>query len=284
MGCTDFIEVLNLDGAFIDKTEFIKEFWTSNFQVNAILRPRRFGKTTNLRMLETFFSPKTAANCKQFFDEALLGFKNPQFVLDNFRSHPVVTLDLKDCTGRTWIEMRRWIWSCIRLMVCPYAHDLAETAKNSSFLPTISFNNIDPPANEPDMEQVLGWTMRCLYKVYGKRIVVLVDEYDSPLNHAFRHGYYESASKFFGTFYSFALKSNDALKKACLVGIVEPVGSGILSKLNNISVFSVADARFSRHFGFTLSKIKQKTPGQNISVARFFFGAHAPTFAVCFLF
>ena len=256
MGCTDFIEVLNLDGAFIDKTEFIKEFWTSNFQVNAILRPRRFGKTTNLRMLETFFSLKTAANYKQFFDEALLGFKNPQFVLDNFRAHPVLTLDLKDCTGRTWIEMRRWIWSVIRVMVFPYAHDLAEIAKNSSFLTTIfSFDSIDPPANEPDMEQILGWIMRCLYKVYGKRIVVLVDEYDSPLNHAFRHGYYESASKFFGTFYSFALKSNDALKKACLVGIVEPFGSGILSNLNNIGVFSVADERFSRHFGFTHDEI-----------------------------
>jgi hypothetical protein len=86
---------------------------------------------------------------------------------------------------------------------------------------------------------------------------VLVDEYDSPLNHAFHQGYYKKASEFFGSFYLQALKGNSALEKACLMGFVEFQSAGIFSGLNNICVYSIADEEFSSHFGFTESEISE---------------------------
>jgi hypothetical protein len=90
-----------------------------------------------------------------------------------------------------------------------------------------------------------------------------VDEYDAPLNHAFRHGFYGQASKFFDLFYSSALKGNSALEKACLMGIVEVRGAGILSGLNNIQVCSVADRRYSAFFGFSMDEIGLLVPEES---------------------
>jgi Predicted AAA-ATPase len=86
-------------------------------------------------------------------------------------------------------------------------------------------------------------------------VIVLIDEYDAPLNHAFQKGFYDSASEFFGFFYSNSLKSNDALKRACLMGIVEIRETGILSGLNNMVLFSSKSERYSQYFGFTKEEI-----------------------------
>ena len=105
------------------------------------------------------------------------------------------------------------------------------------------------------MESTLSWLMTSLSDKLKMRVIVLVDEYESPLNHAFREGYYDEACEFFGSFYSQALKGNSSLEKACLMGIVEVRGAGILSGLNNICIYSVADQEYSSYFGFTEKEI-----------------------------
>ena len=105
----------------------------------------------------------------------------------------------------------------------------------------------------PELEEItvvdstLSWLITSLRKKHNKRAIVLVDEYDSPLNHAFRQGFYKEASNFFGSFYSQALKGNSALEKACLMGMEDVRLPG----LNNICVYSLADSRYSSYFGFT---------------------------------
>lgn len=239
--------------AFIDKTEFIKDFMASCYQVNAILRPRRFGKSTNLGMLETFLSHDTSPDYKKFFDGTLVGKYN-DFFEANFRAFPVLYLDLKNCMAETWNDMYGLVWAHLQQMVAPHAKYLARYnnyARDQS-LKTLPYDDQVPPQHT---ELFLGYAMRALHLVCLKKVIVLVDEFDAPLNYAFRHGYYDCASRFFGQMFSFAFKSNTALKRACMVGILQPIGSGILSQLNNIGVFSVADEYFSRHFGFTHEEI-----------------------------
>ena len=236
---------------FIDKTEFIAEFMDSNYEVNVILRPRRFGKSTNLGMLQTFFSHNTPQSYRAFFERSLLG-KNQAFIHQYFRRFPVLFLDLKDCGGNTWNEMYHWVWVSLLKMISPHAHILREYL-DPRYL-TSPYDHI-PPSDKIALS-FLARIMESLCAHYnGTQVIVLVDEFDTPLNTAFQNGYSEAATKFFGHMFSMAFKGNPAMLKVCMVGILEPVGSGILSKLNNVGVFSVAQDCFSRYFGFTHEEI-----------------------------
>jgi Predicted AAA-ATPase len=95
----------------------------------------------------------------------------------------------------------------------------------------------------------------CLHEKYQKKVIVLIDENDTPLNHAFFKGFYEEASEFFGIFYSNGLKSNSAVYKACLMGIVELQGSGFISGLNNLAIYPSDKQQYSQYFGFTKEEI-----------------------------
>jgi hypothetical protein len=148
--------------------------------------------------------------------------------------------------------MYEWIWGCLLKMIFPHMHILQGQMDLGSHLAFVKI----PPTNENVAISILVTAMECLhYHFNGTKVIVLVDEFDAPLNNAVRKGYYEVASQFFLKMFSLALKGNSALKKACLVGIVSPLGAGILSNLNNIGVFSVANKQFSKHFGFTHDEI-----------------------------
>ncbi|KAI3651611.1 hypothetical protein MP228_002914 [Amoeboaphelidium protococcarum] len=175
--------------------------------------------------------------------------------------YPVVVLDLKDCKGESRAQMYESVWQCIREMVLRHRHELAEEITLLSR--DMDFTRMTPPVSVIRVASSLKWLTHELFEKYGKRVVVLVDEYDAPLNHAFRQSYYKEASGFFGMLYSQALKGNSALEKACLMGIVEVRSADILSGLNNIQVFSVADRRYSAFFGFSMDEIGSLIPEES---------------------
>ncbi|KAI3630897.1 hypothetical protein MIR68_012332 [Amoeboaphelidium protococcarum] len=257
IGASNFDEIIEIDALFIDKSLFIKEFMNDGSEVVAILRPRRFGKSTNLSMLKSFLSLNAQP---RHFDRYLIG-KEIYIVEKHCGKYPVVVLDLKDCKGESWAQMYESVWQCIREMVLRHRHELAEEITLLSR--DMDFTRMTPPVSVIRVASSLKWLTTELHTKYGKRVVVLVDEYDAPLNHAFRQGFYKEASGFFGLLYSSALKSNDALKKACLVGIVEVRGAGILSGLNNVQVYSVADRRYSAFFGFSMDEIGSLIPEES---------------------
>jgi len=119
----------------------------------------------------------------------------------------------------------------------------------------INYRDAEGTPNKTNALRFLLRLTTSLYEKYQKEVIVLIDEYDTPLNHAFREGFYKEASEFFGTFYSNGLKGNSALYKACLMGIVEVRGSGILSGLNNLVTCACDKQRFSQYFGFTLDEV-----------------------------
>jgi hypothetical protein len=244
IGTSNFDKIIEENAFVVDKSLFIKEFMDDPFEVSAILRPRRFGKSLNLSMLKSFFSIGAISSD---FDRFFIA-NEKEFVINHCGQYPVIFLDLKDCKGETGEKMYQIIWKLIRQMVALHQEQLKNLDLASFALESpISY----APTNCSVMGNLLAWLTSNLNKKYKNRVIVLVDEYDAPLNHAFRKGYYDQASSFFGSFYSQALKGNSALKKAYLMGIVEVRGAGILSGLNNINVYSVGDERYSQYFGFT---------------------------------
>ena len=147
--------------------------------------------------------------------------------------------------------MKTGLWSCIKDMFEPH---LAEIS-NSKELQGLDFYSLAVPTFS--MELLMMLLISLLFKWSGgKRVIVLVDEYDTPLNSAFQNGFYDAASRFFSRFFSSALKDNKHFEKACLAGIVEARGAHILSTMNNICIYSVSGTRFSAHFGFTMEEIQ----------------------------
>lgn len=255
LGTSDFNKIIESGGLFVDKTLFIKEFIESKTEVDVILRPRRFGKSTNLKMLQSFLSRSTSSNMgsiKQFFESSLIG-QDRKFMTQHFCQYPVVFLSLKNCGGDSWPEMKTELWSCIRDMCRPH---LPEISMASEFA-EVNFNSFSAPDLAIMKELMLRLMEFLCDKSGGKRVVVLVDEYDAPLNRAFQNGFYGEASSFFSRFFTRALKDNTYLQKACFLGIVEVQGANILSTLNNMCVYSVRSNEFSSCFGFTVEEIQK---------------------------
>lgn len=189
--------------------------------------------------------------------------KEVDFVKKHCGQYPVVYLDLKDCKGDTWEEMYQEIWLCIRKMVARHKNELAVALSVQNDPIALALSAPYAPTNTTFVSSTLDWLITSVFEHHNKHVIVLIDEYDSPLNCAFRspNNFYDKASKFFGKFYSSALKGNSALKKACLMGIVEVRGAGILSGLNNIKVFSVSHERYSSIFGFLESEVSSLLGG-----------------------
>ena len=248
-GSSDFDKVIEKKSLIIDKTLFIQEFMIHGNEISCILRPRRFGKSTNLNMLKSFLSIGAQASDFERFD---IG-KNKTFMENHCGQYPVVYLDLKDCKGNSWEKMYKALWTSI-----------CATFQRHALFPMNAFQELDPSDqqfygavhDEAFSVSLLRRLTEALHKKYNKRVILLIDEYDAPLNHAALHDFYVPVSEFLGGFFSSALKSNSALEKACLVGIVEIKGGGILSGLNNVTIYSVEDEIFSKQFGFTQEEIQ----------------------------
>ena len=125
----------------------------------------------------------------------------------------------------------------------------------------VAYRHAESQQNRTIASWFLEPLTHCLYEQCKKRVIVLIDEYDAPLDHAFRKGFYEKASSFFGKIYSIGLKSNPALNSACLMGIVEIRGTGMFSGLNNLVIYSSGDEEFSQYFGFTRDEVSDFLDG-----------------------
>ncbi|KAJ3378747.1 hypothetical protein HDU92_007145, partial [Lobulomyces angularis] len=247
IGTSDFDEIIEKNALFVDKTLFIKEFIEGSAEVVNILRPHRFGKSTNLSMLRSFLSIGSDPNRFQRY----LIFKEEKFMDQHCGKYPVVFLDLKDIKGDNWDEMLRKISLYVGKLVNTFSTVLNSKRSHSDQLDFDAFTSLT--ADKGLLTTSLSFLIKQLCKIYQKRVIVLIDEYDSPLNNAFQKGFYDNAST---TFFSSALKGNSALEKACLVGVVG-IGSGPdLTGLNNVVFYNIAREKYSTFFGFTTEEIR----------------------------
>ena len=251
IGVSDFKHLIEEDFYYFDKTKFIDEIIKDGAQVKLFTRPRRFGKTLNMSMLKYFFDIKEAEENRKLFKNLYIE-KTETFKEQG--QYPVVFLSLKDLKATTWEEMERKIIITLSDFLSEYEYLLNE-------LSGINFENLKniiyKKAGIDDLTTTLKFLTKILYEKYNKKIVVLVDEYDSPLVSAYINGYYEKAKNFFKTFYSLVLKDNNYLQMGILTGIIRVIKAGIFSDLNNLRTYTILSDDYTDSYGLTEEEVEK---------------------------
>ena len=251
IGVSDFKHLIEEDFYYFDKTKFIDEIIKDGAQVKLFTRPRRFGKTLNMSMLKYFFDIKKADENRKLFKDLYIE-KTESFKEQG--QYPVVFLSLKDLKARTWEEMERKIIITLSDFLSEYEYLLNElTGINFENLKNIIYKK----ASIDDLTTALKFLTKILYEKYNKKVVVLVDEYDSPLVSAYINGYYENAKDFFKTFYSLVLKDNNYLQMGVLTGIIRVIKAGIFSDLNNLRTYTILSDVYTDSYGLTEEEVEK---------------------------
>ncbi|WP_339063103.1 AAA family ATPase [Fusobacterium polymorphum] len=251
IGVSDFKHLIEEDFYYFDKTKFIDEIIKDGAQVKLFTRPRRFGKTLNMSMLKYFFDIKKADENRKLFKDLYIE-KTESF--KDQGQYPVVFLSLKDLKATTWEEMERKIIITLSDFLSEYEYLLNElTGINFENLKNIVYKK----ASIDDLTTALKFLTKILYEKYNKKIVVLVDEYDSPLVSAYINGYYEKAKNFFKTFYSSVLKDNNYLQMGVLTGIIRVIKAGIFSDLNNLRTYTILSDDYTDSYGLTEEEVEK---------------------------
>ena len=251
IGLSDFKHLIEEDFYYFDKTKFIDEIIKDGAQVKLFTRPRRFGKTLNMSMLKYFFDIKEADKNRKLFKNLYIE-KTETFKEQG--QYPVVFLSLKDLKATTWEEMERKIIIILSDFFSEYEYLLNE-------LTGISFENLKNiiyrKADIDELTTTLKFLTKILYEKYNKKVMVLIDEYDSPLVSAYINGYYKKAKDFFKTFYSIVLKDNNYLQMGILTGIIRVIKAGIFSDLNNLRTYTILSDVYTDSYGLTEEEVEK---------------------------
>ena len=251
IGVSNFKKIIEGDFYYFDKTKFIEEVIKDGSEVKLFARPRRFGKTLNMSMLKYFFDIKNREENKEIFKDLYIE-KTEAFKEQG--QYPVIFLSLKDLKALTWEQMEKAIKSAISRLFSEYKYLLNVLDK----FDTLAFENILLKNTElEDLKEALKFLTRILYEKYNKKVVVLIDEYDSPLVSAYINGYYEKAKDFFKTFYSTVLKDNSYLQMGVLTGIIRVIKAGIFSDLNNLSTYTILSDVYTDSYGLTEEEVEK---------------------------
>ena len=251
IGLSDFKHLIEEDFYYFDKTNFIEQVIQDGAQVKLFTRPRRFGKTLNMSMLKYFFDIKEAEENRKLFKNLYIE------KTENFKEqgqYPVIFLSLKDLKATTWEEMEKDIKSTIASLFLEYEdlyYELGEFDK--PLFKKIAIKEVDIE----NLKDALKVLVKILYKKYNEKVVVLIDEYDSPLVSAYINGYYEKVKNFFKTFYSTVLKDNTCLQMGVLTGIIRVIKAGIFSDLNNLRTYTILSDDYTDSYGLTEKEVEK---------------------------
>ncbi|MCD8396167.1 MAG: ATP-binding protein [Lachnospiraceae bacterium] len=243
IGIDDFGKLRTNNFYYVDKTGMIKELLANWGEVNLFIRPRRFGKSINMSMLKYFFEIGTD---KSLFDGLAIS-KETKLCEEYMGQYPVVSITLKQVTGATFEDAKNNIWDviseeAIRYSVLLKYEDVAEWDK-SRLLDIIN--------RKRGLESSLKLLSRLLNEHYGKKVIILIDEYDAPLQKAYENNYYDDMVGLIRQIFGYALKSNESLFFSVLTGCMRISKESIFSDLNNPKLHSISDERFDEWFGFT---------------------------------
>ena len=250
IGKQDFASLREHNCFYIDKTDFIKEWWNSQDDVTLITRPRRFGKTLNMSMVECFFSVKYAKRLDLF--EGLSIEKNAG--LRKLQgTYPVLFLSFAAVKTNTYENARRQICSLIASLYDENMYLLNGDTLNER--EKKRFQAVTPEMNDADAVMALQNLCLFLSKYYGKKVIVLLDEYDTPLQESYAHGYWRELTAFTRSLFNATFKTNPYLERAIMTGITRVSKESIFSDLNNLEVITTTSEKYATSFGFTESEV-----------------------------
>ena len=256
IGIDDFGKIRNEHYYFVDKTDFIRQLIDAHSAVSLITRPRRFGKTLTMSMLEYFFSIEKEEQSRHLFDGLSIEKAGSEYVARRGQ-HPVIFLSLKDIRNPSWSSWERML-SFMRLYFSQVFAKYRYLCQNETVdenWKRLFQHVVDGVATEDELALSLSNLMAMMQQYYGKKVILLIDEYDAPIQQAWESGYYTDCIGFMRQFLSSALKTNDTLDFAVLTGVMRISKESIFSGLNNLKVCSVLDEEYADIFGFTTDDV-----------------------------
>ena len=260
VGIEDFKEIITKDYYYIDKTKLIEELLLEGSRVTLFTRPRRFGKTLNMSMLRYFFDIKNAENNKNLFKDLHIE-KSPVFSEQG--KYPVIFISMKGLTASTWKEVLKEI----RLKIKKLFKDYREIASSLDKYDILDFEKYileNDKLEEADLKKSLQYLTELLHNHYKEKVVLLIDEYDSPIITAYEKGFYNEMKDFLRAFYGDVLKTNEHLQMGVLTGIIRVVQAGIFSDLNNFESYTILNNQYSEYFGLLENEVENALLNYNI--------------------
>ena len=256
VGIESFEEIRSDGYYYVDKTKLIEQLVDSRGKVNLFTRPRRFGKTLNMSMLKSFFEIGAAS---ELFDGLYISH-NKKLCDDNMGKYPVIFLSLKNVEGLDFQAAKYQMIEIIAKEAKRFAYlkqsDRLDIDDKSTYASLIRLEDGRYEMRDEALYASLQTLSELLYKHHGRKTVILIDEYDVPLDKAFQNGYYKEMVSLIRAIFGKALKTNEALDFAVLTGCLRVSKESIFTGLNNFKVLSIADTRFDEQFGFTDEEVQ----------------------------
>lgn len=255
VGIEDFQEIRNSEFYYIDKTGLIEQLLDSWGKVNLFTRPRRFGKTLNMSMLQYFFEIGTD---KTLFDGLYISQRSD--LCDEYMGRfPVVSLTLKGVDGLTFEKAKNKLLKLVALEAEQFNFlknsDKLTDNEKQRYGSLVRMKDGKYAMDEDTLESALHTLSELLYRHYGQKVIMLIDEYDVPLDKAYQNGYYKEMVSMIRSLFGEALKTNEFLQFAVMTGCLRVSKESIFTGLNNFKIFSITDVRFDEQFGFTEDEV-----------------------------
>ena len=260
IGNQDFEKMIQRNCFYVDKTSFIKEWWESEDEVTLITRPRRFGKTLNMSMLKCFFSNKYADRGELF--EGLEIWEDEKY-REIQGTYPVIFFSFAKIKQTTYKETIEKIKKIIFDLYQEYAFigkwdGLTDKEKEN-------FNNISYDMSDVIAQEAIVDLSNYLSRYYGKKVIILLDEYDTPMQEAYVNGYWEELVAFTRSLFNSTFKTNPYLERAIMTGITRVSKESIFSDLNNLEVVTTLTPKYETAFGFTEEEVFKALDEQGLS-------------------
>ena len=264
MGIENFREIRTGGFYYVDKTGLIKTLLENPGKVNLFTRPRRFGKTLNMSMLKYFFEAGSDVMLFEngtLFEELEIS-KEKELCEEYMGKFPVISITLKGATGESFedakVMLRRIIGKEAMRFRFLLKSDRIDDAERSQYEALVSMDKTGAfTMSDELLKDSLQTLSQLLQRHYGQSVIILVDEYDVPLDKAYQSGYYDSMVELIKVLFGNAFKTNDSLKFAVLTGCLRISKESIFTGLNNFKVYTIKDVRYNEYFGFTDAEVKQ---------------------------
>ena len=262
IGIQDFGKLREKDCFYIDKTSFIREWWGNEDEVTLITRPRRFGKTLNMSMLERFFSSRYAGRGSVF--EGLEIWKEEKYrALQG--TYPVLFLSFAGVKHADYANTRETLNSLIANLY--QQHEWILQDKNCTDADREAFHKVAADMNDSTAALSLTTLCKLLYRCCHKKVIILLDEYDTPLQEAYINGFWKELTAYIRALFNNTFKSNPYLERGIMTGITRVSKESVFSDLNNIRVVTTTSELYSTAFGFTEEEVFAAMESQGIDAA-----------------
>jgi hypothetical protein len=250
IGVQNFETLIEKNYFYIDKTSFIKEWWESGDEVTLITRPRRFGKTLNMNMVERFFSIEYEA-CGEVFEG--LDIWNEEKYRKLQGTYPVISLSFASVKGSTFETIRDKIYQLIVKLYSKY--DFLRNSEALSPKDRDYFDRISIDMREADATMAINQLSDFLSRYYHKKVIILLDEYDTPMQEAYINGYWDEIVGLTRSLFNATFKTNPSMQRAIMTGITRVSKESIFSDLNNLEVVTTTVGKYETAFGFTEEEV-----------------------------